>query len=302
VVNAFCERFRYNILPPKFLHGNTWSTSILLLPERGKTQPQRTLVEQFQSFSSYFFHILIQLFREHFLSAVSNLGVRLPVERIVRAARATSAVRFVVVDGAQAFCHVPVHLDEGCCDLYLAGCHKWLGACHPLGIAVLGRRESRAFIEAAAAVLVRRGVLDDPLLRFSYQLEAGLLDGTTETVGLAPLFSCQGAATDALGKGPPARAALPCRVRNAAATADLALASGWCPLLPPPESRTGILLLQAERARTRQAGADALRSAFYSRGVALTAYEAGRIRLSMPRRPWRPGEAEHLCRALRAAA
>src|SRR5579885_938746 len=90
-----------------------------------------------------------------FLSAVSNLGVRLPVERIVRAARATSAVRFVVVDGAQAFCHVPVHLDEGCCDLYLAGCHKWLGACHPLGIAVLGRRESRAFIEAAAAVLVR---------------------------------------------------------------------------------------------------------------------------------------------------
>ena len=237
-----------------------------------------------------------------FLTAVSNTGVRLPVERIVRAARAAAPMRFVVVDGAQAFGHVPPDLPGDHFDLYLTGCHKWLGAFHPLGLAFYGRSHSHAVIDNFLSHLVRHGKIDDPLLRVSTQLEVGVLDGITETVSLAPLFSCHGAVSDTLTKRPPALDTLPCRLRNVSVAAELGMAAGWRPLLPPPASRTGIPLLEAEREKARQARPDEVRSAFYGRGIALTAYEEGRIRLSMPARPWRTGEAEHLASALRAAA
>ena len=38
------------------------------------------------------------------------------------------------------------------------------------------------------------------------------------------------------------------------------------------------------------------------RGLALTAYDHGLLRLSMPSEGWRPGELEHLGTALRAAS
>ncbi|HEX4614248.1 MAG TPA: aminotransferase class V-fold PLP-dependent enzyme [Urbifossiella sp.] len=73
-----------------------------------------------------------------FLSAVSNWGVRLPVEPIVRRLEASHRVWFVVVDGAQEFCHTPGRLGAEYCDLYLAGSHKWLGAHHPMGLGFYG--------------------------------------------------------------------------------------------------------------------------------------------------------------------
>jgi len=51
-----------------------------------------------------------------FLSAVSNLGVRLPVAKIVRALKATGHLRFVVVDGAQELNHIPTDLSHEHCD------------------------------------------------------------------------------------------------------------------------------------------------------------------------------------------
>ncbi len=75
-----------------------------------------------------------------FLPAVSNLGARLPLEAIVRSIDAEHELRFVVVDGAQDFCHASADLGSGFCDLYLSGCHKWLGAYHPLGIACYSGR------------------------------------------------------------------------------------------------------------------------------------------------------------------
>jgi len=51
-----------------------------------------------------------------FLSAVSNLGVRLPIARIVRKLESAHEVRFDVVDGAQDFCHLTPDIHEEYCD------------------------------------------------------------------------------------------------------------------------------------------------------------------------------------------
>jgi len=236
-----------------------------------------------------------------FLTAVSHLGVRLPVEKLVRSLEAASPPRFVVIDGAQEFCHVSADLRNDYCDLYLAGCHKWLQAYHPMGLAFYGRRRSRFIIETALRDLVAGGELDDPLLRFSTQLESDALDDRTETVSLGCLFSCQGAVADALEAGGTPAQHLPRRLESLKAAAEVAAAAGWSPLLSPPAFRTGILLLQAEREKKALAATE-LRYAFSERGVALTAYDGGVLRLSMPAEGWRPGELEHLQLALRAAA
>ncbi|MEX2185447.1 MAG: aminotransferase class V-fold PLP-dependent enzyme, partial [Pirellulales bacterium] len=77
-----------------------------------------------------------------FLTAVSNEGIRLPTRRIAEHLSADRPVRFVVVDGAQEFCHAPLNLDGAWCGIYLTGCHKWLGAYQPMSIALAGRPTS----------------------------------------------------------------------------------------------------------------------------------------------------------------
>jgi len=235
-----------------------------------------------------------------FLTAVSNLGVRLPVERIVRSLDAAREVRFIVVDGAQGFCHASSDLRHEYCDLYLTGSHKWLKACHPMGIGFYGHRRSRSFIETVLDHLLKTCELDDPLLRFSRQLETGTLDGRTETVSLASLFTCQGAASDALSLSDFPTQLLPARVNTLDASANMGTGFGWRPLRPEPSMRSGILLLQAGQAAIKERSSEQLREAFYDRNIALTAYHNGIIRLSTPERDWQPGQLEQLRLALRS--
>src|SRR5947209_7206864 len=124
-------------------------------------------------------------------------------------------------------------------------------------------------IETILAHLTAVGDLDDPLLRFAAQLENNTLDGTTETVNLGSLFSCQGAVVDALEVSQQTAGCLVQRQANAAVIAEVARASGWKPLLPTDPFRTGILLLQAEREVTRQRSGQDLRSLFCELGIAL---------------------------------
>jgi selenocysteine lyase/cysteine desulfurase len=237
-----------------------------------------------------------------FLTAVSHLGVRLPVERIVRAVEACRPLRFAVIDGAQEFCHVSADLRNEYCDLYLAGCHKWLGACHPMGLGFYGRRRSRGVIETTLEKLLSSGEIDDPLLCFSSQLEGEHLDGRTETVNLAPLFAGQGAVADALEAETTPAGRLPQRLANLAGVAGMSAAAGWQSRLVPRELQSGILLLQAEREKRREDSPEALRQSFSDQGIAVTGYEDGLVRLSMPEPPWRPEELAHLEHALQATA
>ena len=237
-----------------------------------------------------------------FLTAVSHLGVRLPVVRLVRELEAVRAVRFVVVDGAQDFCHVSADLRDDFCDLYLAGCHKWLGAYYPLGLGFYGRRRSRGMIEAIRTHLLASGELDDPLLRFAPELETGQPGPLMETVNLAPLFSCQGAVEEALPSRGEPEVCLPRRLDNLSVAVEAVLDCGWRPLLPSTGLRTGILLLQAAGTAVQRVPAGALRQAFAEHGVALTAYDEGLIRLSMPATSWPAGVIEHLRSTLRLVA
>jgi hypothetical protein len=138
------------------------------------------------------------------------------------------------------------------------------------------------------------GDLDDPLLRFSSWLEAGAREAAGETVNLAPLFSAQGAAGDALTTGCSRAACL----ASLPAAADAAGGAGWRPLLPRPDLRSGILLVRAERAAARDTDPEVLRAALRDAGVAATAYPGGVVRLSMPAAGWGPGELDHLRAAL----
>ena len=237
-----------------------------------------------------------------FLTAVSNLGMRLPVAQIVKELETVATVRFVVIDGAQEFRHVPGDLGQDCCDLYLTGVHKWFRAYHPLGLAFYGRLRSRTYIETQLMRLLTAGEMDDPLLRFSTQLENDTLDGTTETVNLAPLFSCLGATDDALARARDPEQTLPTRRVNRRRASVTALMSGWHPLFPCPGLQTGILLLQPQREAARLRPSDQVRADFYARGVALSTYESGRIRLSLPEQPWRSGYLDHLGNALHSLA
>lgn len=271
------------------------------------TVPIRSLIMQGQAAGDEILDAVHSHYLRHrcdglFLTAVSHLGVRLPVERLVRSLESAAEPRFVVIDGAQEFSHVSTDLRHEYCDLYLAGCHKWLRAYHPMGLAFYGRRRSRFVIETVLDHLVGQGELDDPLLRFSRQLETDRLDGRTETVNLACLFSCQGAVADALQEPGGPACSFPRRLEGLMAAAGVAEACGWQPLLPPPAFRTGILILQAERKGQRALPAGSLRHAFAECGVALTAYDGGVIRLSMPGRGWCSGEMDRLRHALATVA
>jgi hypothetical protein len=232
-----------------------------------------------------------------FLSAVSFDGIRLPVTEVVALLSHVRPPLFVVVDGAQALAHLPADLPP--CDVYLAGCHKWLGAGHPLGLAVQPRPGSRSFIGRLADKMIAAGILDDPLLGFTGQLERSRQHAFGETVDLAGLFSCGGAAADEVACPVTTAERLRSRLVNGDAVAEAARSSGWEPLLPDSRFRSGILLLQGRDRDQRAAPAEELRAGFQRHGVAVTTYPGGLARVSLLSRPWEGRDLDRLRRALR---
>lgn len=223
-----------------------------------------------------------------FLTAVSSDGIRLPVGRMVRVLEASHRVWFVGVDGAQDFCHIGADLQS--CDLYLAGAHKWLGACLPLGIGLYGRRRSKARIETVMAHMLASGDLDDPLLRYCCRPEGDSFRSVTETTNLTPLFSCQGAVDDGLSEVTGSSESLLARLSNWETASKCASQSGWQPISPTPGLRSGILLLCPQNPTVCRQRPEVIREAFRDRGVSLSAYPEGVIRLSMPSTLWTPHE------------
>lgn len=219
-----------------------------------------------------------------FLPAVSNLGVLFPTHEIVRAIDSRVQLRFVAVDAAQAFCHVPAASYAGS-DLLIAGCHKWLGANQTMGMAFCPRKRSRSFIERTLRRMVDARQIDDPLLRFTEQLERGQLDGYSETTNIAPLFSCCGAIDMAPANDLEQEQQLRIRRLNADVVSEAANDSGWMPVRSVTDFQTGILLLKP-RHLPRRSSAKSVRAAFQKHGVILSTYDDGLIRLSMPRRPF----------------
>lgn len=246
---------------------------------------------------------LLARFRERqcdglFMSSVTFEGFALPYREVAKGLSLTGDRPFVVVDGSQAFCHAPEELREGVCDLYLAGCHKWLRAYHPMGVAFAPGASSRESVLSSCDELLATGTIDDPLLRFTGRREVGVRDRFTETVSLMPLFSCAAAVAESLEEAPDAAGRFTGLVEGARKLEEASRGSGWTPLVPHASLRTGILLLRSEDPETRVLDAEWLRGHFHESGVAVTAYQLGVIRLSAPQGEWRPDHTGVLRRVL----
>ena len=185
-----------------------------------------------------------------------------------------------MLDGAQALGHVPLELSKLRCDLLLAGCHKWLGAYHPLGVAYCGKSQSAETIECLTGGLTRHRRPDDPLYRFVSDWEQGRRTRFGETVNLAPLFSCQGALQDISPRQIVQQHAQ--RLARAERLATQLVERGWRPLLPDGPLRSGILLLQARQKSLQRLPAETLRDRFRRMGIAVTCYHRGIVRISVP--------------------
>lgn len=219
-----------------------------------------------------------------FLSAVSYQGVQLPIRQFVETLGDREKPRFVVVDGAQALNHIPLRLGEEYCDLLLAGCHKWLRAYQTLGLAFCCRPSAERLVAEVCADMQARGELDDPLLAFTNQLEGEATDSYSETVNLAPMFTAAAAVRRMLGSPHAKRDELLDQMANADRLADMAPQAGWQPARPALPMQSGILLLDPRHQDTRIASPNVIRERFLTSGVALTVYDGGTVRASLPDR------------------
>ena len=233
-----------------------------------------------------------------FLSSVTYEGIRLPVQQISRSLASAPRPPFVVVDGAQGFCHAPAELQQGHCDFFLASCHKWLRAYHPMGLGVCGRESSQGFVKSVCNEMMEAGEMDDPLLQFTSWMEEGTRKHFTETVCLVPLFSCAAAAEEALVRTTNGKNPFSDLVGIARKLELVPLGTGWTPLVPHDELRSGILLFRTEASGSKWSRPEEVRERFQKCQVALTTYENGLIRLSAPPDGWQEENGELLRLAL----
>jgi hypothetical protein len=233
---------------------------------------------------------LLNNYRQHncdgvFLSAVTYQGVQLPVRQFVQSLQPREKPRFVVVDGAQALNHVPLGLADEYCDLLLAGCHKWLRAYHPLGLAFCCRQSTERLIAATLAETQAKGEIDDPMLTFTNQLETESTEIYSETVNLVPMFTAAAAVRRMLHSARAKQEELATHMTNADRVADQAAVTGWHPFRPTMPMQSGVLLLESKIPETRQVPADYLRQRFLTNDIALTVYLGGLLRVSLPIQP-----------------
>jgi len=215
-----------------------------------------------------------------FLPAVSHDGIRVPVEQVYNAVAVLKPPEFVVIDGAQAANHVPVQRDVAVADIFLFGCHKWLAAHHPLGVALAPRRRSRGFVRESLRQMLDFREIADSLLHFTSEVEVGGNSRFSETVDVSPLFSAQSALTDAASESLSRR--YQTSAENARALAFVASEAGWQVESPSAELRSGVFLLREGRRVPRVESPDRVRRQFQEAGVSVTTYDGGIVRVSAP--------------------
>ncbi len=212
-----------------------------------------------------------------FLPLVDNRGIHLPIRKLVNRIRRNAEVRFCVVDAAQALHHVPLNLHEDYCDFVVAGCHKWLCAHTPLGLGFYGRQRSREFIGESLDRWLQDGSMDDPLLSYFRELTTGESHPFGETVPVLPMLTANGAAIDA-----DERTHERFQSQNRRSIVELIQESNWELVLPSFEFQSQVLLARP-RGKAPSRSANGIRQAFLVRGIALTAYDDGTVRVAIPK-------------------
>ena len=233
-----------------------------------------------------------------FLPLVDNFGIRLPVKEIVERIRTRATLRFVAIDGAQALGHVPPELKDNYCDIFIAGCHKWLRAYLPMGVAIYGRPETRGYITSSLSRWRSEGWLDDPLLAFMEQLTSGHWKSFGETVQLPPLFTANAACLDA-GRIPAARQEC-IRPANRLLLRHLTIDTRWRMIEPHALLGTRIALLKQSRRNGAPLPASVLSKRWLEQDVSVTALSRGLIRVSLPDLRFTDSQLDTVKRALLA--
>ncbi|AMV35093.1 Aminotransferase class-V [Pirellula sp. SH-Sr6A] len=211
-----------------------------------------------------------------FLPLIDNFGVKLPVRRIVRAIESSADLRFVLVDGAQALGQIPLELSECYCDLLIASTQKWLRAYSPMGVGFYCMRQNGSYVHSTLERWTRMGYLEDPLLRFTMELETGRFNRFGETVSIAPLFNVNAACIDAL-----ARIDIP--NTDARTTIDsYESLHGWTRLATASDMESKASVFKAGTASVRKLPAEVIRSRFFRSGLVVSAYDKGLVRVSEP--------------------
>jgi selenocysteine lyase/cysteine desulfurase len=228
-----------------------------------------------------------EYYRKHscdgiFLPLVDNLGTRLPIRRLLSEFNGSTKPRFVLVDGAQAIGHLPIIDVHEICDVFIAGAHKWVRAGQPLGFAIYGRRRSREWLSRCFGGTGHQRPVDDSLSCFVASLTTHTpLDQFSETVNVSPLLSCRAALTDLPQSSTQRQVQWKCRNENRDRVSQLASELGWCPLTRSDEYGSGIVTIHNGWIRN----ARRLRERLTIRGIAVSCYEGGIMRLSMPEFP-----------------
>jgi hypothetical protein len=215
-----------------------------------------------------------------FLPAVDHLGIRLPIRNIVNRIRERSELRFCFIDAAQAFCLVPLDECAEVADFIVAGSHQWMGAYLPTGIGLFGQSRTRELILHRTRNRHQCWRMEDPLLRFSEQLDTGQVDGNSETANLTPLLASAGAAADRLKK--PRLEALIDLPGIDTAIENMPRAHGdWQLVRPVSEMRSKIALLKSSHGSWGYSTPDELRSSWLEAGAVVSAFEPGLVRVSL---------------------
>ncbi len=202
---------------------------------------------------------------------------------------------------AQALGHAPVNLSSGQGDLYLAGCHKWIGSGLPLSVAIAPRRRTRESVSEHADSLLSAKQLNDPLLRFAWTLAHGGLERMGGTVNLAPLFTASAAVSVQLGRADSGAARFRQQLENRRVLSLLTHGSGWEPVTEHPDYRSGIMLLNSALDTLPVVTPDRLQCCFRRHGVALTAFPGGIVRVSLPDIEWNDSGLSTVLAAFRRA-
>ena len=217
-----------------------------------------------------------------FLPAVDHLGIRVPIRAIVERIRRTREIQFVLVDAAQAFCHVSLYDSISVADFIVFGSHKWMRAGQPMGIGLFGTHSTQQLISKTLHSISNTGSDLDPLLQFTEQLDGGSLNGHSETVNLSPLFSCSAAAAVHIENAQISEATLSDDLHCSICSIPTSL-SHWSPVLPHHTLRSGISVFASLNSTNHSISVEQTRREWLSHGCVVTAYPNGWVRVSPPR-------------------
>ena len=216
-----------------------------------------------------------------FLPAVDHLGIRVPIRAIVERIRQNSQIQFVLVDAAQAFCHIPLADSISVADFIAFGSHKWMRAGQPLGIGLFGNHSTQQLISKTLNNISNTGSDLDPLLQFTEQLDGGSLNGHSETVNLTPLFSSSAAAVVHTENAQVNEETLNEDLQFAICSIPTSL-SHWSSVLPHHTLRSGISLYACRTSTSQAISVEHIRREWLSHGCVVTAYSNGWVRVSPP--------------------